>query len=81
MAIDVVEIENELERIRERLAGAPRLEMSALYAAQQALSWVIDPKAAASPLEAIADSAEDSASYSARNRPPQSSDTSGHYCA
>jgi hypothetical protein len=43
MAIDVKAIEAELEKISAKLHGeCPRLQMTALYAAQQALSWVLD---------------------------------------
>lgn len=39
------EIETELEKISAKLHGeCPRLQMTALYAAQQALSWVLDDK-------------------------------------
>lgn len=37
------EVSDELAKIEARLHGeCPRLQMTALYAAQQALSWVLD---------------------------------------
>lgn len=51
--LDVERIEKELGRIRERIAGAPRLEVTALYAAQQALQWALCSNSAASPFETI----------------------------
>lgn len=47
------EIEIELGRIREKLADPPQLKCSALYAAQQALSWVLDADTFQAPHDAI----------------------------
>lgn len=47
-------IETELLRIRERLTSHPHpYEHGALYAAQQALEWVVRPEIVASPFDAI----------------------------
>lgn len=61
MAIEVSKIEKELERISIKLHGeCPRLKMTALYAAQQALSWVLDEEMFSPPYESIiTDSKED----------------------
>lgn len=47
-------IEAEAERIRARLVNHPHpYEHGLLYAAQQALAWVLNPAVAASPLDAV----------------------------
>ena len=47
-------VEAELARLRERLTAHPHpYEHGALYAAQQALEWVLRPNAAAAPHDAI----------------------------
>ena len=75
MAAEKDRIEIELERVSQRLAGAPRFEMTALYAAQQALTWVLDPASAQAPLESIVGSEGDSEGYLARSHPAPSSGT------
>lgn len=55
------EIQAELEHIRERLADALQLEVTALYAAQQALSWALDSQTYRSPLATITGKSEVSA--------------------
>lgn len=48
------QIEAEAARIRERLVSHPHpYEHGALYAAQQALAWVLNPDLSASPVDAI----------------------------
>lgn len=47
------QINAEAARIRERLVSHPHpYEHGALYAAQQALAWVLNPDVAAAPLDA-----------------------------
>lgn len=51
--MDIAQIEAEAARIRERLVNHPHsYEHSALYSAQQALAWVLNPDLA-SPLDAV----------------------------
>lgn len=48
------EIEKEAARLRERLVNHPHpYAHGALYAAQQALDWVLNPHLSASPAESI----------------------------
>lgn len=65
------ELRAELGRVRDALAGAPRLEMTALYAAQQALSWALGEVAAA-PADAISGKHSSSGDCSAHSRLPES---------
>jgi hypothetical protein len=54
-------IENELQRISERLAAGPDpFEHAGLYAAQQALCWAAQPEAFAPPFAIVTGSAEGS---------------------
>jgi hypothetical protein len=54
MAVEIEKIEKELERISIKLHGdCQRLDMTALYAAQQALSWVLDNQAFKAPYDSI----------------------------
>lgn len=47
-------VEAELARLRERLVNHPHpYEHGALYAAQQALEWVLRPEISAAPHDAI----------------------------
>lgn len=68
---ELTEIQAELERVREVLAGAPRLEMTALYAAQQTLAWALG-EAVVAPLDAIQGKQPGSGDCSARSRLPSS---------
>ena len=63
MAFEIEEIEKELERITKRLGNAPQMEATALYSAQQALAWVLNENAAASPYAMITDTVEASTDY------------------
>lgn len=67
-------IQRELDRIAIALRRAPSPECYArLYAAQQALSWAIEPTGFKSPYEAITgDIREGTADCSADPHPPQS---------
>ena len=81
MTEEATRIQNELERIDERLAGAPRLEMTALYAAKQALSWALGPMEFQSPYEAITqDTQKATEGCLARSHPTPSLNTFDH-CA
>lgn len=52
--MDVAAIEAEAARIRQHLLSHPHpYEHGALYAAQQALAWVLNPDKAASPVDAV----------------------------
>lgn len=74
-------VQRELDRIRAAMLE-PRSEEQyrLLYAAQQALGWALDPRAFARPSDTITvGNLAGSANCSARSRPAQFSDTSGHY--
>ncbi len=69
-------IEAELARIRERLVNHPHpLEHGALYAAQQALDWVLRPTLAAAPFDMITGFPEESREYCPTSRPELSAGT------
>jgi hypothetical protein len=71
-------IEEELNRIGERLASGPDpFEHAGLYAAQQALCWAAQPEAYASPFVAVTGKGAGSGCCSGQSHPPQSSDTGG----
>lgn len=54
-SMDRTAIEAERARLYNRLTNRPHpYEHGALYAAQQALAWVLNPDLAAAPLDAIA---------------------------
>jgi hypothetical protein len=46
-------IENELLRCKEEMRKATGERYSFLYAAQQAMEWVLDPKSYASPVDVV----------------------------
>ena len=69
-------IQDELNRIGERLRAPDPFDHGALYAAQQALCWAAQPEAFASPYDIIVDSEAGSKCCSAQPRPRASSDTS-----
>ena len=65
-------IQNEMDAIQDRIRnGAHPLEQSALFAAQQALAWAINPMAAQSPLTFILGIREGLEDCSEETRPPQ----------
>jgi hypothetical protein len=69
-------IEEELNRIGERLAAGPDpFEHAGLYAAQQALCWAAQPEAYASPIATVTRSAASSECYSGESHPRRSSDS------
>lgn len=71
-----VRVETEFERLHTALNDARNDERrSELYAAQQALAWVIDPDAIRSPYNTIMGIAAGSGDYSAPRHPPPSSGT------
>lgn len=65
-------VELELKRIGERLVGPLPLEHAALYAAQQALAWAMNPQGFASPYAMITGIREGSEDCLADSRPPLS---------
>ena len=69
-------IQRELDRIAIALRRAPSPECYArLYAAQQALSWALEPRGFKSPYEAITGTQGDSEDCPANPRRLPSSDT------
>ncbi len=66
-------IQRELDRIQSALGAAQETNRAALLAAQQALSWVLDPSAFQPPLFSITGNSEDSEDCSAGTRRPPSS--------
>ena len=67
-------IARELDRISARLRQPeiPAAEYEKLYAAQQALSWAIEPNGFRSPYDSIVDTRGGSEGYLERSRPPLS---------
>jgi hypothetical protein len=71
-------VERELERIQSALGDPSDPKQAALWAAQQALAWVLEPSGFQSPYGAITgDSSANSASYSVEIRPLGSSRSDG----
>jgi len=70
-------IARELDRIGSRLRELhpSDLEYEKLYAAQQALSWALEPTGFKAPYDMIMGTPEGSEDCSARSHPPLSSDT------
>jgi hypothetical protein len=62
-------VEKELERIRNRLDGPLPLEHAALYSAQQALVWAMNPDQFASPVAWITGTQEERRDYCPTSRP------------
>lgn len=63
-------IEQELARIRGRLAAYPDpFEHAGLYAAQQALSWAAQPEMFKSPFSLVTGTPQEPADYPAHNSP------------
>lgn len=66
-------VQRELDHIRGALLDPQQVERHAeLYAAQQALSWALDPEGAKSPFQMLTDTPAGSEDCSERSRPPQS---------
>ena len=66
-------VQRELRRIAVALREAPSPECyERLYAAQQALSWALEPNGFASPYDAITGTPAATADCSVSLRPPQS---------
>ena len=62
----------ELEKLSRALCENPQRDNHLeLYAAQQALSWAMDPKAVKSPYEMLTGIQEDSVGCSVGNHPAQ----------
>jgi hypothetical protein len=72
MNVDETRVEAELARIRGRLVGPAPQEHAALYAAQQALSWALEPNGFRSPYDMITGRREGSGGCSAESRLPPS---------
>ena len=68
-------VQDELNRIGERLRAPNPYEHAALFAAQQALCWAADPEAFASPVDSIVGSEGEPKCYSALCSPLPSLDT------
>lgn len=73
-------IQREITRINSALIseGENTPEYAKLYAAQQALSWVLEPTGVKSPYDFILGTQEGSEDCSDESRPPQFSDTCVH---
>ena len=65
-------IQQELEKITTALREPHSSEYDQLYAAQQALSWAIEPGGFKSPYNMITGTPADSEGYSAPSHLPQS---------
>ena len=63
-------VARELERIQSKLGDPSEANHAALFAAQQALAWVLEPTAMRSPLYSITGNPEDSEDCSEGMRPP-----------
>lgn len=70
-------VQRELDRIRSALSSNSE-RYAELYAAQQALAWVLEPTGFKPPFETITmGTQEGSGDYSERSHPPQSLDIRG----
>lgn len=69
-------VEDELHRLRVAMLDRTNPRHAEYWAAQQALSWVLDQEAFAPPFFAVSRSAEGSEDCSAQHRPQSFSDTS-----
>lgn len=67
----------ELRRIRARLACPEPNEHAGLYAAQQALSWVLNPRQFAPPYRTVTGIREGEADCCPENCQPRSEETAG----
>lgn len=67
-------IQRELDRIGARLreADVPPDQYERLYAAQQALAWVLEPEGVRAPYESVMSTPAGSADCSEHTRPAQS---------
>ena len=65
-------IERELERIAAALREPRSADYDQLYAAQQALSWALEPEGFKAPYDAIKGTLEEPTDYQASIRPPAS---------
>ena len=76
-------LQDELARIEARLAAYPLPhEHAGLYAAQQALTWALDPSACASSYEMVTNTVGVSEGYSGgRSRPPLSGSSAHSHAA
>lgn len=70
-------VERELARIQSALGNPGDANFDCLFAAQQALSWSLEPTSFKSPFCSITGSPEASASCSAESHPPQLSHNGG----
>lgn len=66
-------VARELERISAALGDPSDANHAALFAAQQALAWVLEPEAMRSPLYSITGNSADSANCWGDRNPPRSS--------
>jgi len=71
--------QREFNRINKALASGEAIpKYDQLYAAQQALAWVLEPNGVKSPYDLIMDTPEGSTNCLDEDRPPQSSGTCAH---
>lgn len=68
-------VSRELEKLSRELLNAPEGRYGELYAAQQALSWALDPQAFKSPFALIMGTQEATEGCPVCRDQPQSSDT------
>jgi hypothetical protein len=71
--IDAERVQNELDRLTAAIdANTYREEHNKLFSARQALCWVMNPSAAASPYSSIMGIREEPVNCLDESRPPQS---------
>ncbi len=73
-------IARELELLGRALRNHPNGRYDELYAAQQALSWALDPQAFKSPIEMFNDIQPSEVDCPAYHGRPESGDTSSRTC-
>jgi len=74
-------VQREHDRLEDAMALIPTSDprWRQLHAARQALGWALEPTGFKAPSKSIMGSLSNSEDCLERIRPPESSDTSGHY--